>query len=170
MTLSSFVPEDQDEKLEVLFDVALILDLPRVPPRPELAVAEQVEALAKLRDFLDVDPVMVGDREVHISQGNNVYVFPGVGLGALAIGASRITDGMFTAAAHALAEQVSSQCLSSGALYPPVASLRDVTLKIAVRVAQAAVTAGVAEKPSGEIEDIVAQWVWDPQYPELVPR
>jgi len=116
------------------------------------------------------DPVRVGDREVHISQGNNVYVFPGVGLGALAIGARRITDGMFTAAAHALAEQVSDSGLASGALYPPIASLREVTLKIAVRVAQAAVEAGVAEPPKGKIEDAVAQWVWDPQYPELIPE
>ncbi len=115
-------------------------------------------------------PVTVGDREIHISQGNNVYIFPGVGLGALAMGARRITDGMFTAAAHALAEQVSTSCLANGALYPPVASLREVTLKIAVRVAQAALDAGVAESPKGSVEDVVASWVWDPQYPELIPQ
>jgi hopanoid biosynthesis associated RND transporter like protein HpnN len=61
VTLSSFVPEDQEEKLEVLFDVSMILDLPPVPPRPALPVAEQVEALVELRNFLDVDPVMSGD-------------------------------------------------------------------------------------------------------------
>lgn len=115
-------------------------------------------------------PVTVGDREVEISQGNNVYVFPGVGLGALAMGARRITDGMFTAAAHALAEQVPSSSLAKGALYPPIASLREVTFNIAVRVAQAAVDAGVAEPPKDAIEDVVAGWVWDPQYPEIIPE
>lgn len=115
-------------------------------------------------------PVTVGDREVEISQGNNVYVFPGVGLGALAMGARRITDGMFTAAAHALAEQVPSSSLAKGALYPPIASLREVTFNIAVRVAQAAVDAGVAEPPKDPIEDVVAGWVWDPQYPEIIPE
>jgi malate dehydrogenase (oxaloacetate-decarboxylating) len=115
-------------------------------------------------------PVTVGDREVEISQGNNVYVFPGVGLGALAMGARRITDGMFTTAAHALAEQVPSSSLAKGALYPPIASLREVTFNIAVRVAQAAVDAGVAEPPKDAIEDVVAGWVWDPQYPEIIPE
>jgi malate dehydrogenase (oxaloacetate-decarboxylating) len=114
------------------------------------------------------DPVMVGDREVKISQGNNVYVFPGVGLGALAINARRVTDGMFTAAAHALAKEVTAADLATGALYPPLDSLRDVTAKIAACVAEAAVKEGVADAPERDIEDVIADWIWDPQYPELV--
>ena len=116
------------------------------------------------------DPVQVGDRRVRIAQGNNVYVFPGVGLGALAISARRITDSMFTAAAVSLSEQVTAADLAAGSLYPPVASLREVTIKIAARVAQAAIDERVADKPDGEIEDAIQAWVWDPQYPELVPE
>jgi hopanoid biosynthesis associated RND transporter like protein HpnN len=57
VTLSDFVPEDQGEKLEVLFDVAMILDMPPMAPRPALPAKEQIDALKALREFLDVDPV-----------------------------------------------------------------------------------------------------------------
>ncbi len=128
---------------------------------------EWTEGRALVATGSPFDPVMVGDREVKISQGNNVYVFPGVGLGALAIGARRVTDGMFTAAAQALAEQVTAADLASGALYPPIGALREVTVTIAAAVADAAIAEGVADEPDGDIEDFIADWVWDPQYPAL---
>ena len=74
---------------------------------------------------------------------------------------------MFTAAAQALAEQVTAADLLSGALYPPITALREVTVTIAAAVAEAAVAEGVADEPDGDIEDVVADWVWDPQYPAL---
>ncbi len=60
ITLSDFVPEDQEEKLDVLADVAFFLHIPEIVERPEVSTSEQVEALAALRDFLDVDPVTQG--------------------------------------------------------------------------------------------------------------
>lgn len=69
-------------------------------------------------------------------QGNNVYIFPGVGLGALVSEAKQITDGMFLTAARALAKQVSDDDLALGRVYPALSEIRSVSLKIATSVAQ----------------------------------
>jgi malate dehydrogenase (oxaloacetate-decarboxylating)(NADP+) len=68
-------------------------------------------------------------------QGNNSYIFPGVGLGVIASRARRVTDDMFMAAAHALADQVSASDLAQGSLYPPLAAIREVSARIATAVA-----------------------------------
>ena len=81
------------------------------------------------------DPVTVGARRVEIGQANNVFVFPGVGLGVIAGGASVVTDEMFLAAARALADSVPAERLAAGALFPPIASLRDVSRRIAIAIA-----------------------------------
>ncbi|HJO02986.1 MAG TPA: NAD-dependent malic enzyme [Acidobacteriota bacterium] len=111
--------------------------------------------------------VQLEDRLAKVSQGNNVYIFPGVGLGALAIDARKITDAMFTAAATSLAAQVTAADLAAGALYPPVSQLRQVTRTIAEAVAQAAVDDGVAVEPDDGIAAAVASWIWDPAYPTI---
>ena len=83
-------------------------------------------------------------------QGNNFYSFPGVGLGAIAVRAQRITDDMFLAAARALALQVSPADLAQGSLYPPLASVRQVSAHIAAAVAAVALEqghAGIARPP-----------------------
>jgi malic enzyme len=72
-------------------------------------------------------PVTFGGRSIRIAQGNNVYVFPGVGLGALVAEARQINDAMFAAAGTALALSVLPEDLESGLLYPPLRQLRSVT-------------------------------------------
>ncbi|MDA3857707.1 MAG: oxaloacetate-decarboxylating malate dehydrogenase, partial [Roseovarius sp.] len=86
------------------------------------------------------------DGKIHQpGQGNNAYVFPGIGLGALACGAGSIGDGMFLAAADALAHEVSQQRLDAGTLYPPLSDIRNISLNIAVAVAEKAFETGVAQ-------------------------
>jgi malate dehydrogenase (oxaloacetate-decarboxylating) len=117
------------------------------------------------------DPVQYGDRTIHISQGNNVYIFPGVGLGVLAAKATRVTDSMFTAAASDLAEQVSAEDLAAGKLYPPLADMRKTTRSIARAVARQAFEEGLAQAdPDTPVEDLVNELVWEPEYPRLDPE
>ena len=77
-------------------------------------------------------------------QGNNSYIFPGVGLGVIVSGASRVTDEMFMAAAHTLAEQVTEDDLRQGSLYPPLKNIRDVSAHIAAATAAVAYRRGLA--------------------------
>ena len=69
------------------------------------------------------------------AQGNNAYVFPGIGLGAVACRARTLPDELFLAAARALAAMVRRQDLDAGALYPPLADIRKISLAIAVSLA-----------------------------------
>jgi malate dehydrogenase (oxaloacetate-decarboxylating)(NADP+) len=89
-------------------------------------------------------PVEVEGTRHEAGQANNAYVFPGVGLGALVSGASRITDEMFLAAAHLLAEMVTEDDLRAGRLFPPLGKIRDVSARIAEAVARLAWEQGLA--------------------------
>lgn len=131
---------------------------------------EWTEGRAYVATGSPFEPVAYGDDEiVRISQGNNVYIFPGVGLGALAVESSQVTDSMFTAAALRLAELVSEADLAVGALYPPLSQLRGITRQIAIAVANEAIREGVAVEPGGGVAEAVAAWMWDPTYPEIRP-
>ena len=98
-------------------------------------------------------------------QGNNAYVFPGIGLGALACRAKHIDDGMFLAAADALANQVSKANLDAGTLYPPLSDIREVSLHIAVAVAEKAYATGLAklERPD-DLEAHIKAMMYEPDY------
>ncbi|AKC82885.1 malate dehydrogenase [Verrucomicrobia bacterium IMCC26134] len=79
-------------------------------------------------------PVTLGGRTYTPGQGNNVYIFPGVGFGALACGAREITDAMFLAAARRLAALVTSEDLALGRIYPALTRIREVSLELAIAV------------------------------------
>ena len=102
-------------------------------------------------------------------QGNNVYVFPGVGLGALACQTSQITDSMFLAAARVLANEVSEDDLSQGRVYPNLKHIRQVSLRIAVAVAEEAYRLNLTARPQPEnlTEDIQSQ-MFEPVYHSYV--
>ncbi|HAX81078.1 MAG TPA: NAD-dependent malic enzyme, partial [Actinobacteria bacterium] len=90
------------------------------------------------------DPVMVDGEARVIGQANNMFIFPGMGLGAVVSRARSITVGMFLAAAEALATQIDTATLRSGALFPPIAAVRSVSRTVARAVADRAAAEGVA--------------------------
>ena len=98
-------------------------------------------------------------------QGNNAYIFPGIGLGVIASGATRITDQMFLVAAKTLADMVSDDDLAAGALYPPLTDIRAVSSAIAVKVAEEAFNCGLAtEERPDDLESHIATLMYDPVY------
>src|SRR5690606_38773617 len=98
-------------------------------------------------------------------QGNNAYVFPGLGLGVLHSGARRITDDLLISAAQALARSVSDARIALGCLYPPLNEIRQVSLDIACAVASTAAATGLTERTIGEgFRDEVAGRMYDPRY------
>ncbi len=116
------------------------------------------------------EPVEWNGREIHIGQGNNAFIFPGVGLGAMVAGARAITDGMFTAAAKALSESLNDDELERSQVYPEVARLRAVTRRVAAAVVRQAGAEGAGRRLADEkVETAVADAMWTPEYPELVP-
>ncbi len=116
------------------------------------------------------DGVVYKGRTIRIGQGNNVFIFPGLGMGALLARATRVTDGMITAAAQALASEVTSEELESGSLFPAVSRLRQVSKTVAAAVVRQARDEGVGRDIGDEaIPQTVEAATWEPEYPQLVP-
>ncbi len=111
------------------------------------------------------DPVQLNGKTYVPRQGNNSYIFPGVGLGAIACGAKSITDDMFMSAAHTLAHLVTESDLEQGSLYPALPRIREVSAAIAVAIAGASYKLGIAGKPrpSDLMQDVQSQ-MFDPRY------
>ncbi len=110
-------------------------------------------------------PVTLGGRAFVPRQGNNSYIFPGVGLGAIAARATRITEEMFMAAARALANLVTQADLDQGSLYPPLGSIREVSAQIGATVAAVAYSRGLAgvPRPADLLAHVKAQ-MYEPRY------
>jgi malate dehydrogenase (oxaloacetate-decarboxylating)(NADP+) len=115
------------------------------------------------------DPVDFEGQRFVPGQGNNSYVFPGIGLGILATRARHVVDEMFSVAARALAAQVSSKDLAQGRIYPPLAHIREVSAHIAAAVANVAFDQELANKPR---PDDILKWiksqVYEPNYQSYV--
>jgi malate dehydrogenase (oxaloacetate-decarboxylating) len=104
-----------------------------------------------------------------IGQANNALVFPGLGLGAIVARASKVTDGMLSAAAHAVAELVDSGA-AGAPLLPEIATLRDTSLAVAVAVVRAAAADGVAGAPvADDVTERVRARMWQAVYRPVRP-
>jgi malate dehydrogenase (oxaloacetate-decarboxylating)(NADP+) len=102
-------------------------------------------------------------------QGNNSYIFPGVGLGAIVSRTRRVTEEMFLTSARSLAAQVTDADLGQGSLYPPLQQVRDVSARIAVDVAEVAYKRGLAgkQRPADVMADVRAN-MYEPVYRNYV--
>jgi malate dehydrogenase (oxaloacetate-decarboxylating)(NADP+) len=111
------------------------------------------------------DPVTIAGRTFVPRQGNNSYIFPGLGLGLIATRSTRVTDEMFMATARSLAQQVTDEDLAQGSLYPPLAKVREVSAQIATVVAEVAYAQNLAAVPRPDnLMEFVKSQMYDPHY------
>ena len=110
-------------------------------------------------------PVQYGNRVFKSSQGNNAYIFPGIGLGVYASDARLVTQSMFLAAARILANIVSEEEIGDGAVYPALPRVREVSHAIAVAVCQVAKQEGLADTDLPEdLNRYVRSLMYEPDY------
>lgn len=113
-------------------------------------------------------PVYLGDKTFVPSQGNNVYIFPAVGMAIYATEASRVTDEMFIVAARALADQVTPAQIATGLIYPPQSMILDVSLNVARAVARYIFDNGLAGVPMpADLDAYMESKVYRPVYRPL---
>ncbi len=116
------------------------------------------------------DPVDYKGKRYRIGQGNNAFIFPGVGLGVWVSKARRVSDGMFLAAAKALANQITETDLAEVAVYPQLKRIRECSHAVACAVVQRAVEEGHVEEGHAEeealenLEERLEQAMWFPEY------
>jgi malate dehydrogenase (oxaloacetate-decarboxylating)(NADP+) len=115
------------------------------------------------------DPVDYNGRVFVPGQGNNAWIFPGLGLGLIASGAQQVTNRMFSIAARALAAEVTEADLNLGRIYPALTRIRDVSARIATAVAESAWSTGIAREPRPDNpEAYVRSLMYQPVYRDYV--
>ena len=115
------------------------------------------------------DPVTIGEKTLTPGQGNNAYIFPGIGLGVIASQARHVTEDMFLAAAETLADQVSDDDYKIGRLFPSLSTIRQISLHIATAVAELAFEEGLAgiQRPD-DVKAFIQSQMYEPEYPSYV--
>ena len=115
------------------------------------------------------DPVTYNGKQYVPGQGNNAYIFPGVGLGVVSCKANRVTDEMFLVAAKTLASQVTANDLRQGSIYPPLNSIREISKKIAMEIATLAFERELAVPPKPiDMKNYITSRMWQPVYKDYV--
>jgi len=112
-------------------------------------------------------PVTLNGR-LHVpGQGNNAYIFPGVGLGVVATGAKRVTDSMFVTAAKSLAALLRPEELAEGRIYPSLKRIHEVSLAIAVAVAEEVYATKLTDQPRpADLRGFIQSKMFKPEYPD----
>jgi malate dehydrogenase (oxaloacetate-decarboxylating)(NADP+) len=112
-------------------------------------------------------PVEIAGRRFVPGQGNNVYIFPAMGMALFATEATRVTEDMFIVAAQAVAEQVTEDNLSMGLIYPPQSRILDASLHVAERIAARIFDQGLARLPRpDDVGALIRARAYRPVYPE----
>lgn len=115
------------------------------------------------------DPIKTDDGPCRIGQANNVFVFPGIGLGAIVTGATEITTTMIAASSRALAEALTEDEIESRCLMPEISRLWEVCGHVALAVAHQAIEDGVAQFTDvDQLETKIDEYRWVPKYPQIV--
>lgn len=163
---------------EVLEEVARINERPIVfalsnPTSKSECTAEQAyrhtDGRALFACGSPFDPVTLNGKTFVPRQGNNSYIFPGIGLGAIACRARCVTDEMFMNAARTLADLVTELDLTQGSLYPALPRIREVSAHIAVGLARVAYRRGLAKgEPPEDVMSHVSSQMYDPRYPSYL--
>ena len=150
----------------IIFALSNPTDLTEVLPHDAICWTDGAATVATGSPFA---PVEWKGKVYEIGQGNNTFVFPGIGWGVIASGARKINQEMMTAAAVALSTQVTIARIAQGAVFPPISDLEHVTTVVARAVAEAAFETGVATHSKEQIEAGLAKHNWTPIYPIFVP-
>jgi len=115
------------------------------------------------------DPIETGDGPCRIGQANNVFVFPGIGLGAIVSDATEVTSTMIAASSRALAEALTEDEIESRCLMPEISRLWEVCGHVALAVAHQAIEDGVAQfTDADQLETRIVEYRWVPAYPQIV--
>ncbi|KAM5163838.1 NADP-dependent malic enzyme [Mantella aurantiaca] len=165
---------------QILKDMAALNKQPIIfalsnPTSKAECTAEQCYGLTEGRGIFasgsPFDPVTLPDgRTLYPGQGNNSYVFPGVALGVVACGMRHISDEVFLTTAEIIADQVSDEHLEEGRLYPPLQTIKEVSVKIAVRIVENAYKDNIASvfpEPSDK-EAFVRSKMYSTDYDQFV--
>jgi malate dehydrogenase (oxaloacetate-decarboxylating)(NADP+) len=160
------------EEMSRLNERPIVFALSNPTSKAECTAAQAYEYSAGRALFASgspFDPVEFGGHRYVPRQGNNSYIFPGVGLGVVTVRATRVTDEMFMEAARTLASCVSEADLAQGSLYPPLNRVRDVSAKIAAAVAEVAFRDELAEieRPDDLLAYVQSQ-MYEPVYDSYV--
>ena len=163
-----------------IFDREVIEAMARANKRPVVfalsnptsrseATAEEVyewsEGRAVFASGSPFDPVTVKGKTLVPGQSNNVYIFPGIGLGVTTCRIRRVTDEMFRAAAQAVAAMVTEESLGQGHLFPELEQIRDVSLEIGIAISRLAFDQGLAGTDEPEdLREYIADRMYKPTY------
>ena len=162
---------------EMIREMADSVDRPIIMPMSNPTIFTEVqpadaidwsEGRALVATGSPFEPVDYHGSVRQIGQANNMYIFPAMGLGTLAVGARRVTEGMFLAAARALADSVDERHAAQGSLFPRIADVRSVSRAAAVAIGEHAIREGQAAALP-DVAQVVDGLMWWPQYLEYRP-